>query len=721
MDYFVTGATGFIGRRLVRKLLSRPGAKVHFLTRSKAPEKLAALYAFWGVDKTRAIPVVGDLEDSLLGVSAAARKKLKGRIAHFFHLAAVYDLKASAKEDEAANITGTRNAVALAEAIEAGCFQHMSSIAAAGMFEGVFREDMFDEAENLDHPYFRTKHEAEGIVRKECKVPWRIYRPGSVVGDSQTGEMDKIDGPYYFFKLIKMMRQVLPQWLPTLGIEGGRINIVPVDFVVDAMDHIAHQQGLDGKCFHLVDPQPHRVGDILTLFAKAAHAPDMGMRINAALFDIIPKGVGKSLMALAPVRRLSSAVMKDLGLPGAIMDFINYPTRFDSRQAEKALAGSGIAVPPLETYAWRLWDYWERHLDPDLFVDRTLMGRFKDDLASMADESSGTGRTTAYRLAEAGAVTLAGYATPLWDKWGRRLFPDLFIEHTLKGRVKGRVALVTGGSSGIGKATAFKLAEAGAITIIVARDEEKLAETMREFEAAGLKLIAYSADISDYAECDEFVRQVIEEYGGVDILVNNAGRSIRRAIENSFERFHDYERCMQLNYFAAVRLTMGFLPRMLEKRAGHIINISSIGVLTNAPRFSAYVASKSALEAFSRCAGAEFVDRGIDFTILNMPLVKTPMIAPTKLYRNVPTLSPEEAADLVADAIVSKPVRIATPLGIFGQVVHAVAPKAAQIIMNTSFRMFPDSAAAVGSKEGAPAQPTADQIAFSQLMRGIHF
>jgi NAD(P)-dependent dehydrogenase (short-subunit alcohol dehydrogenase family) len=662
MEYFVTGATGFIGKRLVGKLLARPGSTVHFLTRSQDPEKLEALYAFWNTDKTRAIPVVGDLQEPHLGISKAGQKKLKGKIAHFFHLAALYDLGAGAEEDDAVNIGGTRHTLALAEAIEAGCFHHMSSIAAAGMYEGVFREDMFEEAENLDHPYFRTKHEAEGIVRRECKVPWRIYRPASVVGDSRSGEMDKIDGPYYFFKIIQKLRKILPAWMPAIGLEGGRINIVPVDFVVGAMDHIAHLEGHDGKCFHLTDPRPHRVGDVLTIFARAAHAPEMGMRINAALLGFIPKSVRKSLMALTPVRRIRSAVMKDLGLPNDILDFINYPTRFDCRETEKALAGTGITVPPLEDYAWRLWDYWERHLDPDLFLDRTL-----------------------------------------------------------RGQVKGKVVLVTGGSSGIGKATAWKLAEAGATTLIVARDKEKLAEAKREFEAAGLNLIAYSADIADYAECDDFLRQVNEEHGGVDILINNAGRSIRRAIENSFDRFHDFERCMQLNYFASVRLTMGFLPGMLKKKRGHIINISSIGVLTNAPRFSAYVASKSALEAFSRCAASEFADRGIDFTSINMPLVRTPMIAPTKLYQQVPTLTPEEAADLVVDAIVHKPVRIATRLGIFGQVVHAISPKVAQIIMNTTFRMFPDSTAAAGKKDGEPPQPTADQVAFTQLMRGIHF
>ncbi len=662
MEYFVTGATGFIGKRLVRKLLARPGSIVHFLTRSSEMERLESLHAFWGADRTRVIPVVGDLKDPHLGVTKAEQKKLKGRIGHFFHLAALYDLAASVEEDEAVNITGTRNTLAFVEAIGAARFHHMSSIAAAGMFEGIFREDMFEEAENLDHPYYRTKHDSEGIVRKECKAPWRIYRPGSVVGDSRTGEMDKIDGPYYFFKLIQKLRKLLPPWLPTIGLEGGRINIVPVDFVVDAIDHLAHLEGEDGKCFHLIDPHPHRVGDVLQIFSRAAHAPDMGMRVNAALLGFIPKGIKRSLMALTPVRRIRNAIMKDLGLPEDILDFVNYPTRFDCRETERALAGSGIAVPPLETYAWRLWDYWERNLDPDLFIDRTL-----------------------------------------------------------KGQVKGKVVLVTGGSSGIGKAVAHKLAEAGATTVIVARDKEKLAETKREFEADGLQLIAYSADIADHAECDDFVRQVTAEYGGVDILVNNAGRSIRRAIENSFDRFHDFERCMQLNYFAAVRLTLGFLPRMIEKRKGHIINISSIGVLTNAPRFSAYVASKSALESFSRCAASEFTDRGIDFTSINMPLVRTPMIAPTKLYQSVPTLSPEEAADLVVEAIIRKPVRIATRLGIFGQVVHAVSPKVGQIIMNTSFRMFPDSSAASGQKEGAPVQPTADQIAFSQLMRGIHF
>jgi len=315
--------------------------------------------------------VFGDLTSKKLGVSADDTKALKGQIDHFYHLAAVYDLEADAESQIAVNIDGTRNTLDFARAIGAGHFHHVSSIAAAGLYEGVFREDMFEEAENIDHPYFMTKHESEKLVRAESKLPWSVYRPAAVVGDSQTGEMDKIDGPYYFFKLIQRLRQILPPWMPSVGLEGGRINIVPVDFVVDALDHISHQKRASGACFHLVDPMGYRVGDVLDILSKAAHAPKMNLFVNAALMGFIPKSVKKGLMALAPVRRVYKAVMQDLGLPEDMMTFVNYPTRFDCRETQAALKGSGIACPNFKDYAWRLWDYWERHLDPDLHIDRS--------------------------------------------------------------------------------------------------------------------------------------------------------------------------------------------------------------------------------------------------------------------------------------------------------------------------------------------------------------
>lgn len=661
MRYFVTGATGFIGKRLVAKLLARQGSVVYFLIRKESEHKIAALREYWGADEARAVPVFGDLTARKLGVAAADSRRLKGQVDHCWHLAAVYDLSADAESQIAVNVDGTRDAVAFAKAIDAAHFHHVSSIAAAGLYEGVFREDMFEEAENYEHPYFMTKHESEKIVREEAKLPWTIYRPAMVVGDSQTGEMDKIDGPYYFFKLIQRMRQVLPPWLPAVGLEGGRVNIVPVDFVVDALDYLGHKPGIAKRCFQLVDPVGYRVGDVLDIFSRAAHAPRMNLFVNAALLGFIPKSVKKGLMAFAPVRRIRNAVMKDLGLPDDILTFVNYPTRFDSREAQAALKGSGIEVPNLKDYAWRLWDYWERHLDPDLQIDRTL-----------------------------------------------------------RGTVAGKVVLVTGGSSGIGLAAAHKFAEAGALTVICGRDQAKLDEACASAQARGYDFAAYAVDIADMVDCDRFVELLINNHGGVDFLINNAGRSIRRAIESSYDRFHDYERTMQLNYFGSLRVTMGLLPGMVARHRGHVVNVSSIGVLTNAPRFSAYVASKAALDAWTRCASSEFVDRGISFTTINMPLVRTPMIAPTNLYNNVPTLSPEEAADMIAQACIFKPVRVATRLGIVGEVLHALLPRVAQIAMNTSFRMFPDSSAAKGDKNARPTL-SPEAVAMQQMMRGIHF
>jgi NAD(P)-dependent dehydrogenase (short-subunit alcohol dehydrogenase family) len=665
MNYFVTGGTGFIGRYLVERLLKR-GGTVHVLVREGSRGRLEELRAGWGEDGQRVVPVVGDLSQPMLGVEPAEIEDLTGKIDFFYHLAAVYDMEADEGAVRAANIDGTIHAVQLANKLEVGCFELASSIAVAGLFKGTWREDMFEEAEDLDtHPYFRTKHESEAIARDQLERPLRVYRPGIVVGDSETGEMDKIDGPYYFFKLIQRIRGVIPPWMPTIGIEGKQINLVPVNFVADAIDHISHQEGLDGETFHLTDPNPHSVGEILNLFANAAHAPQMSMRLDPKMADMIPPAVRGGLMMLPPVKRISDTVLADLGIPRDVLVYVNYPTSFDCRNTLEALEGTGISVPPLESYADKLWDYWARNLDPDLFKDRSLSGA-----------------------------------------------------------IGGKVVMITGASSGIGHSAAVKCGMAGATVLLVARSVDKLEAAKAEIEEAGGKAEICACDLSDVDDIERMANEVLARHGHVDVLVNNAGRSIRRSVALSYDRFHDYERTMQLNYFGALKLVLTLLPRMRERKSGHIINISSIGVQTNTPRFSAYVASKAAFDAFSRVIASEIIDDKVNITAIYMPLVRTPMIAPTKMYDAFPTISPDQAAEMITDSMIRKPKKVATRLGTFGELLYTVSPKASDAILNTGYKLFPDSKAAKGEAEGqgeADKAPSTEAVAFAHLLRGVHW
>ena len=465
MGYFVTGATGFIGRNLVELLLEREGT-IYVLVREGSQGRLAELRNRWGVDESRVVGIVGDLSQHRLGVSDADLERLNGEVDHLFHLAAIYDMSADAESQRVANVEGTRHMVQLAEAVQAGRVHMVSSIAAAGLYRGTWREDMFDEAQNLDtNPYFRTKHESERVVREECKRPWRVYRPGIVVGNSETGEMDKIDGPYYFFKLIRRIRQVVPAWMPMPGVEGREINIVPVDFVVKAMDHIAHLDDLDGRAFSLTDPDPLSAGEVIDVFARAAHAPQSTVRAPASATEALQPFLTMGLSNVPFANGLTDRVLADFGIPRSVLLYLNYPTHFDSRRTQAALAGTGIKVPPLEAYAGKLWDYWARHLDPDLYRDRTLVG-----------------------AARGRAGVIGGLAQILEAqipdevmRFGRRLQGNTSLEK----EVSGKVVLVTGASSGIGKAAALKIADAGGIVLLVARTPEKLEETRDQITDGG--------------------------------------------------------------------------------------------------------------------------------------------------------------------------------------------------------------------------------------------
>jgi NAD(P)-dependent dehydrogenase (short-subunit alcohol dehydrogenase family) len=666
MSYFVTGATGFIGRRLVERLLDRKG-KIHVLVREDSLGRLDELIEHWetvseATVSRRIHPVVGDLRQALLGLEDERVSELEGTIEHFFHLAAVYDMTAPVELDMAVNVGGTNHALELAGALRAERFHHVSSIAVAGAFKGVYGEDCFDEGQRLPSPYHATKFEAERAVREQVLTPWRVDRPGIVVGDSKTGEMDKVDGPYYFFKAIQRIRQVVPQWMPLIGLDLGRTNIVPVDWVAGALDHIAHKANLDERAFHLTYPHPQKVDEVMNDLAAAAHAPRFAVSVDKRVLDAIPTAPLSLLMKAPPLRQARRLTLRELGIPDEVLEHVDLVPTFDRRQAERALAGSEWEHPPaLREYAVHLWDYWEREMDPSISRGRTL-----------------------------------GQA------------------------IKGKRILITGASSGIGRATALKVAAAGGVPLLVARNVEKLEEARAEIVAAGGVAYVYAADISDMDEIDRLIERVKDDHRYVDMLVNNAGRSIRRSIALSYERFHDFERTIQLNYFGAVKLIIGLLPQMRARGFGHIVNISSIGVQTNPPRFSAYVASKAALDAFTRVVASEVVGDGVTFTTIHMPLVRTPMIAPTKLYDAFPTITPEEAADMICEALRTRPKHMGTTLGTTGEVLYALAPGVVDRILHLAYKVFPDSAASRGETETSE-RASLEQLAMANLMRGVHW
>jgi short-subunit dehydrogenase len=292
------------------------------------------------------------------------------------------------------------------------------------------------------------------------------------------------------------------------------------------------------------------------------------------------------------------------------------------------------------------------------------------------------------------------------------------IAKSLRDAIEDRIILITGASQGIGKATALEIARAGGTVLLVARTREKLEEVGHDVERLGGTAHAHPADLTDPDDIDRMAAEVLEQHGHVDILINNAGKSIRRSVNRSYDRFHDYQRTMQLNYFAPVKLILDLLPLMRARGSGHIINISTMGLQVNTPRFAAYLASKAALDAFSRSIGPEVIGDGVHITTVYMPLVRTPMIAPTKIYERFPTLSPEQAAEMIGDAIRRRPKRVATTLGNLGQLSYAIAPGAQDLVVNRAYQLFPEDSE---DPEQLDRGREAERRAFARATRGVHW
>jgi thioester reductase-like protein/short-subunit dehydrogenase involved in D-alanine esterification of teichoic acids len=629
MRYVVTGGTGFIGGRVVSRILdTQPDAQVWALVRRPSLGRFERQSAHWGV---RVKPLVADLTELELTDETIAEL---GEIDHVVHCAAIYDITAGEAEQRAANVEGTRAVIELTQRLGA-TLHHVSSIAVAGDFTGEYTEDDFDVGQQLPTPYHQTKFEAEMLVRSTPGLRYRIYRPAVVVGDSRTGEMDKIDGPYYFFGVLSKL-SVLPRFTPLMLPDTGRTNVVPVDYVADALVALMHAPDLDGRAFHLTAPKTIGLRGIYRGIAEAAGLPPLRGSLPRSVAAPVLKVRGRA-------RVLRNMASTQLGIPAEIFDVLDLRPTFTADETQKALQGTGIEVPEFAGYAPKLWRYWAEHLDPDR---------------------------------------------------ARRNDP--------KGPLQGRHVIITGASSGIGRASALAVAERGATVFALARNADALDQLVAEIRAEGGQAHAFTCDVTDSTSVEHTVKDILGRFGHVDYLVNNAGRSIRRSVVNSTDRLHDYERVMAVNYFGAVRMVLALLPHWRERRFGHVVNVSSAGVQARNPKYSSYLPSKAALDAFADVVASETLSDQITFTNIHMPLVKTPMIAPSHRLNAVPAISPERAAAMVVRGLVDKPARIDTPLGTLAEAGNYFAPRTARRFLHQLYLGYPDSAAAQGI---SPPQP----------------
>lgn len=625
MRYVVTGGTGFIGRRVVSRILSRSAdAQVWVLVRRESLERFERLAQSWG---ERAKPLVGDLTADGLGLTDEALGEL-GAVDHVVHCAAIYDITADDAAQRAANVDGTRAVIDLAVRLDA-TLHHVSSIAVAGTFPGEYTEEDFDVAQDLPTPYHQTKFEAESLVRSAPRLRYRVYRPAVVVGDSRTGEMDKIDGPYYFFPILAKLAW-LPSLTPIVLPDTGRTNIVPVDYVADALVELMHAAGRDGQTFHLTAPKTTGLRGIYRGIAKEAGLPPLRGSLPSATATPFLKVGGR-------VKIVRNMVATQLGIPGEILDVVDLAPTFTAENTTEALRGTGIEVPQFSTYAPRLWRYWAQHLDPDR---------------------------------------------------ARRDDP--------RGPLVGKHVIITGASSGIGRASAIAIAERGATVFALARNASALDDLVAEIRQTGGQAYAFTCDVTDSASVEHTVKDILGRFGHVDYLVNNAGRSIRRSVTASTDRLHDYERVMAVNYFGSVRMVLALLPHWQERRFGHVVNVSSAGVQASSPKYSAYVPTKAALDAFAEVVGTETLSEHITFTSIHMPLVRTPMIAPSRRLNPVPPITAEHAAAMVVRGLVEKPTRIDTPLGTLADFGTYLTPKLSRRLLHQLYLGYPDSAAARG-------------------------
>lgn len=638
----ITGATGFLGRYLVEALLKK-GYELTLLVRD--PDRFSASKRMKRWSEIGILDSIKLIKYNLISANLDLPDDVcLGGYDHVFHLAAVYDLASSKSEMLEANVEGTSRLLSRLKCNGfKGAFHFISSIAVAGDYEGVFDESMFDVGQKHRHAYHLSKFLSEQRVREfvsSAGFSIRIYRPSAVIGHSKTGQIDKLDGPYYLFEVFSRIKQWLPSALPmALPKTSAKLDLVPVDFVIDGLLALSelpvNDAANDLLCFHLTDPTSPSLTGLLKAVLEEADGVKPGLLIPIDFLSSL--GLGKqigflsNLQALQVVKKES---LRALGVPDTAFEALMPNLIFESAKTLEQLKELGVNAPQFRDYIRPIWAYYTANLDPIRNRERLAIKAFKN-----------------------------------------------------------KRVIITGGSSGIGYESARLAYSYGAYVILVARDEAKLkaceAEIKSDFGNSGT-IETITCDISELEACDAFVKEILARYGTIDILFSNAGRSIRRSIAQSEGRFHDLERTMQLNYFGAARLILGILPSMVKAGAGQIVHSSSMGTLSATPRFGPYMASKIALDTLMDSMAAEFANQNVIFSSIKFPLVQTPMVAPTAEFKQSKLTSPKQAANMFVDTIIDRS-RIKVPFtGKLLSFASFVSPNFITQLYNYGFKVWPD-------------------------------
>lgn len=639
----VTGASGFLGEHLVSELCKETDVQISLLLRNTKSPSILKKVTHWNdrCDFSSVSLISYDLLVDDLQLSPDISFK---DYDHVFHLAAVYDLASTVSEMNEANVLGTNRLLRRLEVDEfAGVFHFVSSIAVAGDFKGKFDETMFDEGQRHQHPYHRSKFESEKLVRQfkeEKGVDVRIYRPSSIVGHSETGYINKLDGPYYGFMLISLLKRWIPAKVPlVLPKTKISLDIVPVDYVAKAIACIgmlpASEIPSGQYCFHLSDPKTPSISEVFTQVLAEADGPGIGFLMPIdPITKLLSSGQFKMLEKIQAIKLMKRELFKALDIPETVLEALMPGLKFQADNTLKLLARYDIAAPAFKDYVATLWHFYQQNLDPQK-----------------------------HRLEMA------------------------------KKKLRHKKILITGGSSGIGFESAKLVYSLGAEVILVARDSEKLKQCAIDISAQdteGGRIHFYACDLSDLSACDELVQYIEENFTSVDIVFSNAGRSIRRSLSKSVGRFHDLQRTMQLNYFGAARVILGLIPSMRNQGGGHVIHSSSMGTLSATPRFGPYMASKAALDTLMDSMAAEFSHSEICFSSIKFPLVKTPMVAPTQEFKESKLTTPEQAAQMFLDVVLDKNRVKAPGTAKLLSWVSLISPNFMTQLYNYGYKAWPD-------------------------------